>query len=31
MRDRIEAVGGGLEIRSTPGEGTSVIGNIANA
>jgi signal transduction histidine kinase len=31
MRDRIEAVGGRLEIRSTPGEGTSVIGNIANA
>jgi signal transduction histidine kinase len=30
MRDRIEAVGGRLEIRSTPGEGTSVIGNIAN-
>jgi signal transduction histidine kinase len=30
MRDRMEAVGGRLDIRSTPGEGTSVIGRIAD-
>jgi signal transduction histidine kinase len=30
MRDRIEAVGGTVDIRSTPETGTSVIGNIAN-
>jgi signal transduction histidine kinase len=28
MRDRIEAVGGTLDIRSAPGQGTSVIGKI---
>jgi signal transduction histidine kinase len=30
MRDRIQAVGGTLDIRSAPGNGTSVIGNIPN-
>jgi signal transduction histidine kinase len=30
MRDRMEAVGGRLDIRSTPGVGTSVIGRIAH-
>ena len=30
MRDRIEAVGGTLDVRSTPGQGTSVIGSIAS-
>jgi signal transduction histidine kinase len=30
IRDRIEAVGGTVDIRSTPETGTSVIGNIAN-
>jgi signal transduction histidine kinase len=30
MRDRIEAVGGTLDIRSSPGHGTSVIGSIAS-
>jgi signal transduction histidine kinase len=28
MRDRIEAVGGTLDIRSAPGRGTSVVGTI---
>jgi signal transduction histidine kinase len=30
MRDRIEAVGGTLDIRSGPGQGTSIIGSIAS-
>jgi signal transduction histidine kinase len=30
MRDRIQAVGGTLDIRSAPRNGTSVIGNIPN-
>jgi signal transduction histidine kinase len=28
MRDRVEAVGGGIEIRSAPGQGTTVSGTI---
>ena len=28
MADRVEAIGGVLEIRSTPGRGTSVAGRI---
>jgi signal transduction histidine kinase len=30
MRDRIEAIGGTMEVRSSPGIGTSVIGHIPN-
>jgi signal transduction histidine kinase len=30
MRDRIEAVGGTVEIRSTPATGTTVVGNVPN-
>jgi signal transduction histidine kinase len=29
MRDRLEALGGALELRSAPGTGTSVIGRIS--
>jgi signal transduction histidine kinase len=28
MADRLEALGGSLEVRSTPGEGTSVVGRL---
>ena len=31
MADRVEAIGGMLEIRSTPGSGTSVAGRIPTA
>ena len=31
MRDRIDAVGGTLDVRSAPGDGTSIIGTIPNA
>jgi signal transduction histidine kinase len=28
MADRIDAIGGSLEIRSAPGEGTTVVGRV---
>jgi len=28
MRDRLEALGGSLDVRSTPGTGTTLIGRI---
>jgi signal transduction histidine kinase len=28
MADRLDAIGGALEIRSAPGEGTTVVGRV---